>query len=230
MMDIIPAEKRMGADHGWLKTHYLFSFGDYYDPKNIQFGLIRVFNDDYFGPKSGFPEHPHADMEIITIVLEGEITHEDSMGHKKKVPPGDVQVMTAGSGIEHAEYNEGDKTLHLYQIWLRPSKAGLPPNYEQKTFKPQDWHNKLLAVASGEGKKGAAKISTDATIYRCELDSGKKLEFPSKGRKVLVYLTNGSLELNGQLLKQCGQARIEGEEKLSIIAKEKTHFVLIDSA
>ena len=228
MIQIIHAEKRHFADHGWLKTHYLFSFADYYDSQNLQFGAIRVFNDDVVAGGAGFPPPQHAEMEIVTIVLDGEITHQDSTGTKETVKAGEVQAMTAGTGVVHSEYNLGGEPLHLYQIWIRPSKAGLAPSYGQVKFAPSDWKNKFLAVASGQGKKGAAKINADATIYRCALDKGKKLAHDSGGRRALIYLTDGALEINGAKLGQNGQARIEGEASVEITAEKNSHFILID--
>ena len=230
MISILGPEKRGKGDFGWLKTSYLFSFADYYDPANIEWGAIRVFNDDFVAPNSGFPPHPHAEMEIVTIVLEGAITHEDSMGHREKVIAGEVQSMTAGEGLEHSEYNAENEQLHLYQIWIRPGKAGLKPSYGQKKFKHTDWEGKLLAVASGQGKKGATEINTDSTIYRCSLVKGKGVEHKTeKGRHLLLYVTEGSLAVNGKKLgKEC-QARITDEGKLEIAAAADSSFMLIDA-
>ncbi|MEM2138262.1 MAG: pirin family protein [Candidatus Anstonellaceae archaeon] len=230
MIDIIPASERHFADHGWLKTHYLFSFADYYDPANIEFGALRVFNDDIVAPGAGFPPHPHAEMEIVTIILEGEITHEDSMGTRETIGEGEVQAMTAGAGVVHSEFNLGEKSLHLYQIWIRPRKAKLPNAYGQKKFKPNQWKNKLAALASGKGAPGALKINADATIYRCELEEGNKLSYNTNGRRTFVYLADGELSINGKTTKKNEQARIEGEGKLELAAKKTASFVLIDVA
>ncbi len=229
MMDIIPSAGRRLSDHGWLKSYFLFSFGDYYDPENLAFGSVRVFNDDTVAPQSGFPAHPHANYEIVTIVLSGEITHQDTMGTRQKVKAGEVQAMTAGTGVEHSEFNMSGQPLHLYQIWIKPSKQSLKPSYSQASFKPSDWKNTLLPVASGQGKKGAAKISADATIYRCELEKGKGMGFQAKaGRCIFIYPSSGSLEINSTAISANDQARISGVEKLALKAKEKAHFVLID--
>lgn len=230
MITILGPEKRGRADFGWLKTSYLFSFADYYDPSNVEWGEIRVFNDDRVAPQAGFPPHPHSEMEIVTIVLEGAITHEDSMGHREKVIAGEVQSMSAGEGLEHSEYNAEGVPLHLYQIWIRPGKAGLKPSYGQKKFKPSDWEGKLLAVASGQGKTGATKISTDSTIYRCSLAKGKAVEHKTeKGRHILIYVADGSLAVNGREIgKEC-QARITGEEKIAVESTAPSSFILIDA-
>lgn len=230
MFAIIPAEQRHFADHGWLKTHYLFSFADYYDPANVEFGAIRVFNDDVVAPGAGFPPHPHAEMEIVTIVLEGEITHQDSTGTKETIGAGEVQAMTAGAGIVHSEFNLSSEPLHLYQIWIRPEKDRLPNSYGQKKFGPQDWKNKLAALASGKDAAGALPINADATIYRCELFPGKRIEYASRERKIFIYITDGELAINGKLLKKNWQARIEDGGKLEIEAAKKASFVLIDVA
>lgn len=230
MINILEPDKRGKGDFGWLKTSYLFSFAAYYDPSNIEWGAIRVFNDDRVAPNSGFPPHPHSEMEIVTIVLEGAITHEDSMGHKEKVIAGEVQSMTAGEGLEHSEYNAESVPLHLYQIWIRPDKEGLKPSYGQKKFKPSGWDGKLLAVASGQGKKGATGINTASTIYRCSLAAGKAIAHKTeKNRHVLLYLTDGSLAVNGKKLGKEQQARITGEEKLDIAAHADSSFILIDA-
>jgi len=230
MITILAPEKRGRADFGWLKTSYLFSFANYYDPTNLEWGAIRVFNDDFVAPASGFPPHPHAEMEIVTIVLEGAITHEDSMRHREKVIAGEVQSMTAGDGLEHSEYNAENTQLHLYQIWIRPGKSGLKPTYGQKKFKHTDWEGKLLAVASGQGKKGATGINSDSTIYRCRLSASRAIVHKTeKGRHVLLYVTEGSLTVNGKKLgKEC-QARITDEEKLEIAANADSSFILIDA-
>ena len=170
MIDIINAAERHFSDFGWLKTYWLFSFSNYYDPQNIQFGALRVFNDDVVEPGTGFPTHPHEEMEIITIVLEGEMTHQDSMGNKAVIKAGDVQRMSAGTGLTHSEFNLADKPVHFYQIWIFPDKAGLNPTYDQNSYEASDWKNRLLPVASGQDIQGAVTFHTDATIYRCALE------------------------------------------------------------
>ncbi len=229
MIHAIKASQRHVANHGWLKTYHLFSFADYYDPKNIQWGMLRVFNDDTVSPGHGFPPHEHSEMEIVTIVLDGEITHEDSMGNSKTFPQGQVQSMTAGKGITHSEANLGEVPLHLYQIWIEPKKQGLAPSYSQRKYSPDSIVNTLLPLASGQGIKGAAKINADATVYRCEIGPGKWLEFKtSPGRKQFIYLTYGRIEVNGKTLTTNDQARIENESLLVIKGKRRTDFVLID--
>ncbi|NUM33889.1 MAG: pirin family protein [Candidatus Brocadiae bacterium] len=225
----IPAQQRHFSDYGWLKTYWLFSFSDYYDPDNIQLGALRVFNDDVVAPMRGFPTHPHKEMEIITIVLDGTMTHEDSMGNRTTIHAGDVQRMSAGTGITHSEYNLGEKPTHFYQIWIYPDKLGLKPSYEQKQFSPEIWKNKLCALASGQGKPNTVIFHTDATIYRASLEAGKTLDFhPSKSRSIFIYLICGELAMNDTILNTNDQARIECAEPLSFKARNNSELILID--
>ena len=229
MINIIKSQDRHFSDFGWLKTYWLFSFSNYYDPGNIQFGALRVFNDDIVEPGTGFPTHPHEEMEIITIVLDGEMTHKDSMGNKAVIKAGDVQRMSAGTGLTHSEFNLADKPVHFYQIWIYPDKSGLNPSYDQKTFQPSEWKNKLLPVASGQGLPGSVTFHTDATIYRSDLDAGKTVTFEkNRGRRVFIYLTRGSLDMNDLDIEENEQARIETESPLTLTALKNAEFILID--
>ena len=212
---IIPANKRHFSDRGWLQTYWLFSFSNYYDPANMGHGKLRVFNDDVVKSGTGFPTHPHDEMEIITIVLKGKITHKDSMGNGGMIRAGEVQRMSAGTGLTHSEYNEADRDLHFYQIWILPDQRGLAPSYEQKKFDSADFKNVLFPVASGQERAGAVSFHTDATIYRSQLDAGRRLDYPTPGnRKLFVYLTSGSLLVNGEKLGEKDQARLDTVEKL----------------
>jgi redox-sensitive bicupin YhaK (pirin superfamily) len=225
----IAARQRHFSDYGWLKTYWLFSFAEYYDPNNIQFGALRVFNDDVVEPMTGFPTHPHQEMEIITVVLDGTMTHEDSMGNRTTMQAGDVQRMSAGTGLTHSEYNLGDKPTHFYQIWIYPDTRGLKPSYDQKRFSTELWQNRLYAVASGQGKADAVTFHTDATIYRATLESGKSLDFSaSEHRRFFLYLTAGELEISGTKLKAKDQARIEAGEPLVFKARKDADMILID--
>jgi redox-sensitive bicupin YhaK (pirin superfamily) len=229
MIKIINGDQRHFNDFGWLKTYWLFSFSDYHDPENIQFGALRVFNDDVVAPNTGFSTHPHREMEIITIVLDGELTHEDSMGNKTVIRTNEVQCMSAGTGITHSEFNRSDKPLHLYQIWIFPRERGLEPSYDQKSYVPSSWENVLCPLASGQDISGAVKIHADATIYRANLEKGRSLHFnASHGRGVFIYLKNGSLTINNQQLEESGQARIEFDGSLDIEAHDHSDFILID--
>lgn len=229
MIEIIKANRRHFSDFGWLKTYWLFSFSDYFDPHNIQFGALRVFNDDVVEPGTGFPTHPHEEMEIITIVLDGEMTHQDSMGNKTVIRTGDVQRMSAGTGLTHSEFNLAHQPVHFYQIWIFPDIAGLRPTYDQRTFAPADWKNRLLPVASGQNLPDTVTFHTDATIYRCDLDAGKEVTFKNTaGRRIFVYLTNGRLSANGQPMATEDQARIDVDEPLILKAAEPSDLILID--
>ena len=229
MIDVIKAEDRHFTDFGWLKTYWLFSFSNYYDPHNIQFGALRVFNDDVVEPGTGFPTHPHEEMEIITIVLEGEMTHEDSMGNKAVIKEGDVQRMSAGTGLTHSEFNLADKPVHFYQIWIFPDESGLNPTYDQRSYDPSQWKNKLLPVASGQDFHNVVTFHTDATIYRCDLEAGRNVTFDrTQDRRIFLYLTRGVLSLNGREIVADDQARVDADQSLIVEAKEPAEFILID--
>jgi len=228
-MNVIDAHKRHFSDFGWLKTYWLFSFSNYFDPKNIQFGALRVFNDDVVEPGTGFPTHPHEEMEIVTIVLDGEMTHQDSMGNKAVIKAGDVQRMSAGTGLTHSEFNLAEAPVHFYQIWILPDQKGMGPSYDQKSFAAESWRNTLLPVASGQGVEGTVTFHTAATIYRCTLDKGQNVTHAATaGRRIFVYVTNGELETNGTTLSENDQARIDTDEPLTFSAKKCSEFILID--
>ncbi|MCE1246298.1 MAG: pirin family protein [Firmicutes bacterium] len=228
-MKTISSSKRHFSDYGWLKTFWLFSFSDYYDPDNIQFGALRVFNDDIVEPGTGFPTHPHHEMEIITVVLDGEMTHKDSMGNTAVIKAGDVQRMSAGTGLTHSEFNLSDKPVHFYQIWIFPDTKGLKPSYDQKTFEPVQWKNKLLPIASGRGIPDTVTFFTDAAIFRSDLDEGLAISHNAdSSRRIFIYLTSGELEVNGILLKSGDQARIEPENEINIKAMKNAAFIMID--
>ncbi|MFZ5569184.1 MAG: pirin family protein [Thermodesulfobacteriota bacterium] len=229
MIEIIRADRRHFTDFGWLQTYWLFSFADYFDPHNIQFGALRVFNDDVVQPGAGFPTHPHEEMEIVTIVLDGEMTHQDSMGNKTVIKAGDVQRMSAGTGLTHSEFNLADKPVHFYQIWIFPDKRGLKPTYDQKQYVADEWRNRLLPVASGRNIPGTVTFHTDATIYRCALDEGKGVvQEATAGRRLFVYLTAGRVSANGELLKSKDQARIDIDTPLVLKAEQPAELILID--
>jgi hypothetical protein len=229
MIKIVPAAQRHFSDMQWLQTHWLFSFATYYDPENIQFGALRVFNDDVVAPGTGFPTHPHWEMEITTIVLEGEITHEDSMGNKTVIRPGDVQRMSAGTGLTHSEFNLADRPVHFYQIWVFPDGRRLTPNYDQKHYEPATWRNRLCPVASGQNKPGSVTFHTDATIYRGSLERGVTLNFETEeSRRIFIYVTDGSLEVNGRSLNKADQARIDLEQGVALRSFSDADFIVID--
>lgn len=229
MIKTIRADERYFSDFGWLKTYWLFSFDTYHDPNNVEFGALRVFNDDVVKPGAGFPTHSHREMEIITTVLSGEITHQDSIGNKTVIKAGDVQRMSAGTGIAHSEYNLGDAPVHLYQIWIHPGVRGLTPSYDQRSFEPESRKNRLLAVASGHGAADTVAIHTDSTIYMADLDAGNSVDYEmSDARGVFVYVTSGDLGINEARLTTKDQARINNEGVLRLEAYDDTSLILID--
>lgn len=229
MIKKIDASSRQFQDLGWLKTYWLFSFDNYFDPNNVSFGALRVFNDDKVAPGKGFDMHRHREMEIVSIILNGAISHEDSIGNRERIKAGEVQVMSAGSGIKHSEYNLEDKELHLYQIWFMPNKTDLKPSYDQKDYSKTDKSNKLLAVASGKNIDGALYISSDATMYLGNLEKGRSLEHKlSENDKCFIYVTSGKLSVNETEIGAGDQARIENESKLELSANDTTDFLFID--
>ena len=229
MIRTIRADERYFSDFGWLKTYWLFSFDSYYDPNNMHLGDLRVFNDDVVKQGAGFPTHPHREMEIITTVLSGEITHQDSMGNKTVIKANEVQRMSAGTGITHSEHNLGDAPVHLYQIWIHPGERGLTPSYDQKRFDPVSRKNNLLAVASGRGLAGAVALHSDSTIYMSDLDAGTSIDFETgDSRGVFVYVTSGDLGVNDARLTTKDQARVENESRLHLEAYDNTSLILID--
>ncbi len=232
MIQIRKSSERGHFDHGWLKTYHTFSFAEYDDPAHRSFRNLRVINEDYVAPGQGFSPHSHRDMEIITVVLEGKIQHQDSMGNKTVIAPGEVQRMSAGTGVTHSEFNPSEtKPLHLLQIWILPEKKGLPPGYEQRAFGLEEKKNRLCLAASSRPEKGTLKIFQDADLYLCSLDAGKELEIPlKKERYAWLQLTAGIAEVNGSGLQQGDGAAISGETPLRIKAGMAAEFLLFDLA
>ncbi|MDJ0624603.1 MAG: pirin family protein [Desulfocapsaceae bacterium] len=229
MIQKIPADQRHFTDMGWLQTYWLFSFSSYYDPENLRHGNLRVFNDDVVQPQKGFGTHPHEEMEIVTIVLKGEMEHRDTMGNVITMKKNDVQRMTAGTGLQHSEWNNGDQSVHFFQVWILPDKNGLVPSYDQKSFNPASWSNKLTLLAGCDGRDDAVTLNTDAYFYRANLDEGNHTEYSiGKNRNQFVYLIDGNAMLNGERLNSKDQARINGESNLTIEALDSTDLLLID--
>lgn len=228
MVTVRKSEDRGKADHGWLVTEHTFSFSDYYDPKFMGFRTLRVINEDVVLPKKGFDTHPHSDMEILTYVIEGALEHKDTMGNHSQIKEGEFQLMTAGTGVEHSEFNPSEKeAVHLLQIWIHPEKKGLVPSYQQKSFSEHKQGLKL--VVSPEGKEGSLKIHQEARIYLGRLDKGKQAELSlGKNRHAWIQVVQGRVDLNGVLLKQGDGAAVSGEEMLSFKASEKIEFLLFD--
>jgi redox-sensitive bicupin YhaK (pirin superfamily) len=221
-----------GADHGWLKARHHFSFADYHDPKRMSWGPIRVWNDDEIAPNSGFPPHPHADMEIITYVREGAVTHQDSLGNKGRTEAGDVQVMSAGSGIRHAEYNLEPGVTRLFQIWIVPSERGGEPAWGARPFPKGDRAGQFVALASGvPGDEDALRIRTDARVLGATLKAGEMAEYPI-GAARFGYLVPavGRILVNDVELGARDGAAIHDEAVLRVTALEDAEIVLVDAA
>lgn len=198
MIEVRPFDSLGGADHGWLNARHHFSFADYHDPRRMHWGQLRVWNDDIIQPKSGFPPHPHRDMEIITYIREGAITHEDSMGNRGRTAAGDVQVMSAGTGVRHAEYNLEDEATTLFQIWIVPDRTGGEPSWGSKEFPKGDRAGQWSVLASGKGDEGALKIRADARVVGATLDADQTLDYAVEpGRHVYAALAKGVIDVNG---------------------------------
>ncbi len=230
MMQVIRSEERHFADHGWLQTYWHFSFDTYHDPKNVHWGALRVFNDDVIQPGQGFPMHPHRDMEIITCVLDGALEHRDSMGNRGVIHPGEVQVMSAGSGITHSEYNHSKEApVHLLQLWVFPRTKSRPPRWEQKQFTAAERAGKLLPVVSPGDVPGTLAIDQDAAIYLSSLKAGEEVTHSSRAkRKTYLFLIAGGATVNGEALAAGDQARIADEPELRVRASENAELILLD--
>ncbi|HEY2458960.1 MAG TPA: pirin family protein, partial [Candidatus Acidoferrum sp.] len=200
MIQIRKSEERGHADHGWLNTRFSFSFADYFDPEHVEFRTLRVMNDDRVAGGGGFPTHPHKDMEIVTYVLEGALEHRDSMGNGSVIKPGDVQYMSAGTGVAHSEFNASkDKSVHLYQIWMYPDKKGYKPTYDQKHFSDDEKRGKLRLLASPDGREGSVKIRQNNELYATVLGPGEAVKHELEpDRHAYVQVTKGSVTLNGK--------------------------------
>ena len=229
MKQIIRSKDRYHNETDWLSTYWHFSFDHYYDPANLSFGPLRVFNDDVVQPGTGFPPHSHRDMEIITYVLEGELEHQDNLGNRGRVHPGEIQVMSAGTGITHAEYNPSKTDLlHLLQIWVLPRTRSLKPRWEQRTFTKAERQGRLLPVVSGAAGD-TLRIDQDAIIYIAALDPGQSVTHPlAQGRRAYAFVISGALELNGNALAAGDQARITEESQLVLAASASTELILLD--
>lgn len=232
MITIRKAEERGHIDHGWLDTYHTFSFDQYYDPSHMHFGSLRVINEDRVGPGHGFPTHSHRDMEIITYVLEGGLAHKDSMGNGSIIKPGEVQRMTAGTGVAHSEANPSTtEPVHLLQIWIMPNGRGLTPGYEQKMFDDKLKQGKLCLIASQDGRDGSVTINQDADVYSSKLEPGQQLTHALKEkRKAWLQVARGAVALNGVDLKQGDGAAIKDETRIEITGREPAEVLLFDMA
>jgi redox-sensitive bicupin YhaK (pirin superfamily) len=235
MLTIRKADERGHANHGWLDSHHTFSFADYYDPKHMGFGPLRVINDDTVAAGGGFPPHGHRDMEIISYVIAGALQHRDNMGNGSVIRPGDVQRMSAGPGVVHSEYNASEREpVHFLQIWILPRKNGLPSGYEQKFFSDDDKRGKLRLVASPDGAEGSVHIQQDARMFAALLEGGSTVGHTiGPGRKGWLQVVQGSVEMNGHSLKSGDGVAVDGtagEEALSLRSTGRGEILLFDMA
>ena len=229
MITVRPAAERGHADHGWLDTWHSFSFAGYHDPEHMGYSVLRVINDDRVAKGGGFAPHPHRDMEIVTYILHGALAHKDSMGNGSVIKPGDVQRMSAGTGVVHSEYNAADGETRLLQIWIMPKVNGTPPGYEQKHYEESDLRDKLRLVASTDGRYGSVRIQQDADIYSTRLSKGAELSHPlPKGKRAYIQVASGELLLNGKTLKEGDGARIEGESSLMLKGVKDAEALLFE--
>ncbi len=232
MITVRGSRERGHFDHGWLKTYHTFSFADYTDAAHMGFRALRVINEDTVAPGKGFGTHPHRDMEIITYVLQGQVEHKDSMGNGSVILPGEVQRMSAGTGVTHSEFNPSFKEpLHLLQIWILPEKKGLKPSYQQCAFNLEEKLNRLKLVANRDPKDNAVRIHQDVDLYISVLEEGKKVEHSvRKGRAAWLQVAHGSVEVNGHFLSQGDGAGITDEKLLKFTAQKNSEILLFDLA
>lgn len=230
MIDVRPFASLGGANHGWLNARHHFSFANYYDPSRMGWGRLRVWNDDEIGARSGFPPHPHSDMEIITYVRTGAITHEDSMGNKGRTGAGDVQVMSAGTGVRHSEFNLEDETTTLFQIWIETDKPGAQPSWGQRDFPKSDRSGRFTVLASGDAADDALSINADAKVLGATLKAGERLTYElGAGRRAYLVPAVGQVEVNGTTLNARDGAGVVDEAAITITALADAELVMVDS-
>ena len=232
MLTVRKSQDRGYADHGWLKSYHSFSFADYYDPAHMGWGNLRVINEDRVAPGKGFGKHGHRDMEIISYVLSGELAHEDSMGNVQGIPPGEVQRMSAGTGVTHSEFNLAkDRTTHFLQIWITPKLTGIPPSYEQKRIPAVDKRGRLRLVASPDGAQDSVRINADAKVYAGLFDDVETSELAlNPSRKGYVHVVRGSLEVNRQRLEAGDALLLQGESGIALAKGEDAEVLVFDLA
>ena len=231
MLTIRPAAERGHANHGWLDSNFSFSFADYYDPAHMGFHALRVINEDRVAPATGFGKHPHRDMEILTYVLEGAVKHEDSTGASETLVPGELQHMSAGTGVRHSEMNpSNDETLHLLQIWLAPNRLGILPKYEQKRFTVQEEPNKLHLLASSDARDGSFRIYSDAELLAAKLDAGGSVSHTFKLGNGWLQVASGSVSVAGGTLQTGDGIALEGEPSITVASDSGAEFLLFDLA
>ncbi|MDI1351025.1 pirin family protein [Aquabacterium sp.] len=232
MLTLRTSEQRGFADHGWLQSFHSFSFADYFDPAHMGFGPLRVINDDVVAAGRGFGMHGHRDMEIVTYVLQGKLSHKDSLGNGADILPGDVQRMSAGKGIMHSEFNQGLRDpVHLLQIWIEPKDKGGAPSYEQKNFSDADKRGRLRLVASPDGSEGSVTIHADASLRVGLFDGEERAELAlNPARKAYVHVARGAIVANGQALKAGDALKLEGEALLTLQGGEQAEVLVFDLA
>jgi len=230
MIKVRKSNERGHADLGWLNTRCTFSFAEYYDPKHVQFRTLRVMNDDRVAGGGGFPMHPHRDMEIVTYVLEGALEHRDSMGNGSVIKPGDIQYMSAGTGVTHSEFNASKtEPVHLYQIWMFPEAQGLKPAYDQKNFSETEKRGKLRVIASPDGRDGSVKIRQNNELFATVLGKGESVKHDLQAdRHAYVQVARGSVKLNGKELTEGDGAAISAEKSLELVGVNDAEVLLFD--
>lgn len=230
MISLRKAQDRGHANHGWLDSYHSFSFSSYQDPEHMHYSVLRVINEDVIAPSMGFGMHPHRDMEIITYMLKGELRHEDSLGNGSVIRAGDVQRMSAGTGIVHSEFNASDHTqAHLLQIWLLPEKNGITPGYEEKHFAAAQKQDRWRLIASRDGREDSLHIHQEVDLYATVLTENQQLEYSvSPGRSVYLQVARGSIALSGLLLEAGDAAKIDAQQQIEITAGEEAELLLFD--
>jgi quercetin 2,3-dioxygenase len=232
MLMVRKSADRGHADHGWLRSNHSFSFAGYYDPRFMGWGNLRVINEDRVAPGKGFGTHGHRDMEIISYVLEGNLAHKDSMGHIEGLPPGDVQRMSAGTGVQHSEFNHAaDRTTHFLQIWILPNAPGIAPGYEQKHFDAQSKRGRLVRVAAPDGRDGAVTIHADASIYAGLFNGDEAAELALDPKRLAyVHVARGEIEANGQRLRAGDALKLQAESRLILARGDNAEVLVFDLA
>jgi len=231
LLELRPYSKLGGRDRDWLSTRHHFAFDDYFDPARVSWGSLRVWNDDEIAPGTGFPPHPHANMEIVTYVLEGAVSHKDSLGNEGKTLAGDVQVMSAGTGIRHAEYNLEKSKTHLFQIWIVPSREGGAPSWGTKPFPKSDRSGRFIVLASGFGEKESLPISAQARVLGATLEQGQSLLLELDGmRHAYLVPARGEIAVNGVEAGARDGVAIMDESRLEIVAQSDAELVLVETA
>jgi hypothetical protein len=232
MLTLRKSRDRGYADHGWLKSYHSFSFADYYDPEHMGWGNLRVINEDRIAPGTGFGTHSHRDMEIISYVLKGNLAHKDSIGNVKGIPPGDVQRMSAGTGVMHSEFNHApNEVTHFLQIWIEPNTRGIPPSYEQKTFGDEEKRGRLRLVASPDGAEGSVVVHADARVYAGLFDGDENAALQlDPTRKAYVHVVRGELDVNGNRLGSGDAAMLEKESRVQLSAGRDAEVLVFDLA